>query len=159
MRIQQAEENESFTIESFTELPPLMEESGYEDSAAELHPLLDKTDKKRKEEEEREDNMVVLVEYRGITYKVDFTKESEDYQLLPRQLKKMIALEDIQQHVDAEEASEVKAEDELRQLAKSNSKQYNRMMQNEKQMGIVERLRTKLMLRNPLRKDIKHEDD
>lgn len=121
----------------------------------ELHPLLDKTDKKFKEEDECESNQIVIVEYRGKRYRVDFSKEGEELQLLPRQLKKVVALEDIQDFVEQEELDQYQYQQKKRDLAKLNSRRYNQVMQRERRDSVVDRMREKLKVMNPLKyKDV-----
>lgn len=125
-----------------------------------LHPLLDKRGKTKKDEQESENNMVVIVEYKGKKYRVDFSKEPEDYQLLPRALKKEIALEDIRESVDADEQRQIKVENDVKELAKVNPKRYNQMVQSQKRASTIDRLREKLRLINPLKyKDINRDRD
>lgn len=123
-----------------------------------LHPLLDKTNKSKKEEAEDESNQIVIVPYKGKRYRVDFTKEGEELQLLPRHLKKILALEDIQTTVDAQELQQIKDEEELKDLARRSSSTYNKLAQREKRASTIDRMREKLRLMNPLKyKDI-HRD-
>lgn len=108
-----------------------------------------------KDEAEREDNMVVVVEVQGKKYRVDFTRNSEEYQLLPRGIKKAIAKEQIEEMLAAENNRVAQLEADIDKLKKLAPEQYNRATQQDKKEGIVARLRKKLLAKNPLRKDVK----
>lgn len=99
--------------------------------------------------------MVVVVEYRGTKYRVDFEREGPELKLLPRHLKKTIALEDIKKTVDKEEEEKAKEERAALALQKENPAYANQIKQDEKRMTMVDRLRAKLLKKNPLRKDVK----
>jgi hypothetical protein len=114
------------------------------------HPLLDLSNKKKEEDKECESNNIVIVEYRGIKYRIDFSKEDE-LVLLPRQLKKSIALADIKQTVDAEEKEKERQEAADLKLKKQDPRFHNAMVQDSKRQGIIERLRAKLYKTNPIK--------
>lgn len=119
------------------------------------HPNLDVEKRKTDDDDETEDNMVVIVEYRGKKYRVDFNREGPELKLMPRHLKKIVALDDIKTTVDKEEAAkeeQVRAEEELK---KSHPAYVNQLKQDERRSTLVERLRAKLLKKNPLRKDVK----
>lgn len=119
-----------------------------------VHPLLNKSEQQQDEDREVEDNMVVKVEYQGKTYRVDFSRESEQYQLMPRHIKKMIALEDIRKSVGAETV-----EEDFKKLAKIDANRCNKIMQNAKRDTLIERLRMKLWKKNPVKyKDIMNKE-
>lgn len=120
------------------------------------HPLLDKSNRKHKDEDEREENMVVIVEVRGKRYRVDFGKYDEDYQQMPRCIKKQLAIEDIEESLKAEEeaAAQLQLEkDRVEALQSAASK--NLQKQEAKKGDIRDRLRAMLLRKNPLRKDVK----
>lgn len=119
------------------------------------HPNLDVNKRKTKDDDESEDNMVVIVEYRGKRYRVDFAREGEDLMKLPRQVKKQVALEDIMTTVGKEEKQREEEEREAEELKKRNPAYVNQIKQDERRSGLVERLRAKLLKKNPLRKDVK----
>lgn len=119
------------------------------------HPLLQATLGNHEHDfEERECNMVVVVEYRGIKYRVDFEKYDE-LKLLPRSIKKAVALEDIKQYVDARDIEIEKQRVAQEQLKKKEPAYVNQQKQSAARSGIVQRLREKLLKKNPLRKDVR----
>lgn len=117
----------------------------------ECHPNLDVTKRGDPDDRETENNMVVKVEYKGVTYRVDFAREGEDMMLLPRHLKKVVALEDIKKHVDRLEEEKAKEEREAEQLKKRAPDVANKMKQEGKLDSIRDRLRAKLMKLNPVK--------
>lgn len=119
------------------------------------HPLLDVEKRKTDEDREAEDNMVVKIPYNGKIYRVDFSIYDE-LCLLPRELKKEVALEDIKKSIAKEEEQKERDEREKEILRHVRPSYANQQKQDEKRSGIVERLRAKLLAKNPLRKDIKN---
>lgn len=107
------------------------------------------------EDRETEDNMIVIVEYQGTRYRVDFTKYNDEYQMMPRALKKIIVLEDIQKHKAQEAADREAIAQRVAELTKQNPSYMNTQKQNETKQGTVARLREKLRMKNPVKyKDI-----
>lgn len=93
------------------------------------------------EKDNYESNMEVIVEFRGARYRVDFSRYSEEYRLMPRSLKKQIVLDDLKKAYGEEIAE---------------SKKTNVQKQTDgKRQSAVERLREKLMRKNPFRTDVK----
>lgn len=115
------------------------------------HPNLDPTKRGDPDDRETENNMVVKVEYKGVTYRVDFEREGEDMMLLPRHLKKVVALEDIKKYVDKQEAEKEKREREEEEFKRRAPDAANKMKQDSKLDSIRERLRAKLMKLNPVK--------
>lgn len=117
----------------------------------EPHPLLDINRRKTKDDDEDESNMVVIIPYRGVNYRIDFSREGEDLMKMPRHAKKMIALEDIKKTVEKEDKAK---EDELKEaekLKKDHPSLANQIKQDERKCGIVDRLRAKLLKKNPIK--------
>lgn len=119
------------------------------------HPNLDVSKRKTCDDDETEDNMVVIVDYRDKRYRVDFEREGPELKLMPRHLKKMVALEDIAKTVDKEEAAKAAEERAALELKKSNPVYANAIKQCERKGNMIDRLRAKLLKKNPLRKDVK----
>lgn len=117
----------------------------------ELHPLLDKTGRRKREEDENESNPIVIVDYRGKRYRVDFRKEGEEMMMLPRALKKVVALDDIREFVDAQERQEAEVQLRRERLARANPRQFNQYAQGVQRHSTVQRLREKLRQLNPLK--------
>lgn len=90
------------------------------------------------DEVEREDNMVVIVPYKGERYRVDFSQYNDDYQVLPRELKRIIVLEDLKQRFGEEE--------------RVQNMTVQQREQDSKIHGIRERLRAKLQAKNPFKR-------
>lgn len=134
------------------EMPNLIgtEQSGVDAIVDQMHPNLDVTKRNDPDDKECESNMVVKVQYKGKTYRVDFEREGE-LKDLPRHLKKIVALEDIQKHVDREEADREKHEREEAELKRRAPDVANKMKQEDKLDSIRERLRRKLMKLNPVK--------
>lgn len=134
------------------EMPNLIgtEQSGVDAIVDQMHPNLDVTKRNDPDDKECESNMVVKVQYKGKTYRVDFEREGE-LKDLPRHLKKIVALEDIQKHVDREEADREKREREEAELKRRAPDVANKMKQEDKLDSIRERLRRKLMKLNPVK--------
>lgn len=116
-----------------------------------VHPHLDIKQRKDCDDMECESNMVVKVQYKGKTYRVDFEREGNDLMKLPRALKKIVALEDIQKTVDREEAEKEKEQRAEEELKKNAPAVANKMKQEGKMDSIRERLRMKLMKLNPVK--------
>ncbi len=91
--------------------------------------------------QEYESNMEVIVEYRNQKYRVDFSKMSEEYQLMPYAIKKWMVLEDLKKTYGEQKAESKKTAEQQKQ--------------NSARQSIVDRLREKLMRKDPFRKDVK----
>lgn len=129
------------------------------DPTTTVHPLLATTQNRAVDDEaEREDNMVVVVEHEGIRYRVDFSRYGTEYQLMPRAVKKEIALEDIKLTVAEKQQQEEKERALMEQYEKHHANRLNQIKQEDRKMGMVERMRAKLLKKNPLRKDVKQND-
>ncbi len=92
------------------------------------------------DKENYESNMEVIVEFRGERYRVDFSQYSEEYQMMPRSIKKQMVLDDLKQNF--------KKQKEKSKLTK------NQTVQDNKRQSVVERLREKLRRKNPFRTDV-----
>lgn len=102
----------------------------------ETHPLFESRQHAENDDYlERESNMIVIVEFEDKKYRVDFGKYSEEYQMMPRHIKKLMVLEELRKERDEKRGMQQKTRNEAKQ---ANSKQ-----------SMVERLRAKLQQKNP----------
>lgn len=161
---------ECHTLQPTYNMSPANEETKCEDTAVidipreeeqAPHPLLDKSGKTHVDELEREDNMVVIVPFdmedgRGVQrYRVDFEKNSEEYQMMPREIKKVIVLRELTQKRDEMVAQRRREEEYKRLLQRLAPDTYNQQQQQEKKEGMIARLRAKLFAKNPVKyKDV-----